>query len=196
MKEAQLSIIRDAQKNFDEYAAVRDGKPISTKSKLLKLMPKMDEDGVLRSDGRAEFLPYEVRFPIILPRGNWVTKLIVKHYHEMGRHVAGTNHTLANISNGFWIVAAREEIRAWERECNECKKKKAKAANQIMAPLPTSRVRPPLRPFSRVSIYFGGPFVTIQGRGKRREKRWLCLFTCLLCRAVHLEMAYGLDTWA
>lgn len=38
----------------------------------------------------AEFLPYEVRFPIILPPGNCVTKLIEKHYHEMGHHVLGT----------------------------------------------------------------------------------------------------------
>ncbi len=48
--------------------------------------------------------------------------------------------------------------------------------------------------FARTSVDFGGPFVTVQGRGKRREKRYLCLFTCLATRAVHLEIAFGLDT--
>ena len=123
-----------------------------------------------------------------------MTKVVVKYYHELGRHITGTNHTLGNLSTEYWIVAAREEIHEWENECNERKRRRAKAARQVMAPLPKKRSRLPLRSFTRTSLDFGGSFITVQGRGKRRAKRWLCLFTCLLSRAVHLEMAYGLDT--
>ena len=65
---------------------------------------------------------------------------------------------------------------------------------QIMAPLPLSRIKTSLRAFTKTTVDFGGPFVTVQGREKRREKRYLCLFTCMTTRAVHLEIAYGLDT--
>ena len=63
-----------------------------------------------------------------------------------------------------------------------------------MAPLPLSRLKTSLRAFTRTSVDYGGPFTTIQGRGKRRQKRYLCLFTCLATRAVHLGTAFSLDT--
>ena len=62
-----------------------------------------------------------------------------------------------------------------------------------MAPLPLNRLTASLRAFAKVAVDFGGPFMTMQGRGKPRQKRYLCLFTCLASRAVHLEMAYSLD---
>ena len=123
-----------------------------------------------------------------------MTKLIVKHYHEVGHHVTGTDNTLANLSTKYWIVATREEIQDWEKSYNECRRRKLKAAEQIMAPLPDARLRQPLRAFAHVSFDYGRPFMNVQGRGKRRQKRWLCLFTCLSSRALYLEMAYGLDT--
>ena len=106
----------------------------------------------------------------------------------------GTNQTLAEISSRFWILSAHEEIRECENECAGCRRRKAKAAEQIMSPLPLARVTTSLRTFTRTSVDFGGPFVTLQGRGKRRQKRYLCLFTCMATRAVHLEMAYEFDT--
>ena len=133
-------------------------------------------------------------FIIILPRKSLVTKLIIKDAHERGKHAFGTNQTLALLSTRYWIISAREVIREWERECAECRCRKAKSGQQIMAPLPLARVQTSLRVFTRTSVDFGSPFITIQGRGKRREKRYLCLFTCLATRAVHLEIAYGLST--
>ena len=63
-----------------------------------------------------------------------------------------------------------------------------------MAPLPTNCLKPSIRAFVRTAVDFAGPFLTKQGRGKSRCKLYLCLFTCLVTRTVHLEMAYGLNT--
>jgi hypothetical protein len=91
-------------------------------------------------------------------------------------------------------MAAREEILDWGKSCNECKRRKSKTAKQVMAPLPNVRLRFTFRPFDQTAVDFAEPFITIQGRGKKRLKRWLCVFTCLSVRAVQLEMAWSLDT--
>ena len=120
--------------------------------------------------------------------------MIIKDAHEKGNHAFGTNQTLVVLSARYWVISAREAIREWEREFAECRRRKAKASQQIMAPLPLVRVQTSVRAFTRTSVDLGGTFITIQGRGKRREKRYLCLFTCLATRAVHLEIAFGLTS--
>jgi len=114
-----------------EYLALSKGRKLPSNSKLLSLCPRLDEDDTMRADERlryVEFLPYDVRYPIILPRKNWITKLIVKHHHELGEHTAGTNHTLSLLSSKYWVISAREEIIEYEKECTVCKRKKAKNA--------------------------------------------------------------------
>ncbi|XP_065193163.1 uncharacterized protein LOC135824359 [Sycon ciliatum] len=174
---------------------LRDRKQLPSSSRLAKLSPRLDADGLVRCDGRtglADWIPYDTRFPVILPRRHPVTGLIVKHFHEQRQH-GGTNETLAEMSQGYLVEAAREEIREWEKKCMVCRRHKARPAEQQMAPLPAIRLSTPLRAFARVSVDYGSPFETVQGRGKQRRKRYVCLFTCLLSRAVHLEMAYALD---
>ena len=73
--ESEGLIIEEAQKESfpEKYRALTSGKPISKSSKIIKLTPRLDEDGIIRCDGRLryiEFLPFDVRFPIILPRGS------------------------------------------------------------------------------------------------------------------------------
>lgn len=199
LKQAEIQLLHYTQVTEfrEEWKSLSRRKPLPSNSKLLGLQPKLDDDGLMRSDGRlkyAQFLSYDVRYPVILPRKSWVTKLIVKEYHEKGNHATGTNQTLAALSTRYWIISGREVIREWEKECAECRRRRSKPCQQIMAPLPTARLKTSLRAFTRSAVDFAGPFITVQGRGKRREKRYLCLFTCLATRAVHLEMAFGLDT--
>ena len=60
-----------------------------------------------------------------------------------------------------------------------------------MADLPKGRVTP-VPPFTYVSIDYFGPFTTKQGR--KENKRYGALFTCLVSRAVHIEIANSLET--
>ena len=179
----------------DEIQALKSGKGLSGKSKLLPLKPILDE-GVLRCDRRLKFadcLPWETQYPIILRRNQQTTKLIIKDSHEKNQH-RRTKQVLAHLSIRYWIVSARETIREWEKECFMCRWGKVPPAKQVMAQLPELRTQKSLHAFSQTSIDFAGPFYTKHGRGKIHHKRYLCLFTCLGTRAVHLEVAYGLDT--
>ena len=110
-------------------------------------MPRLDDDGIIRADMQlkyAKFLPCNTRYPIILPRKSWVTKLIIKHHHELGGHSMGTNQTLPSLSSKYWILAGREAIIEWEHKCGVCKKRKTRNVVQIMAPLPLNRLKTPL----------------------------------------------------
>ena len=162
LKRAEVQLIQQTQRIYfrNEWHALSCGRPLPIGSKLLSLKPKLDDDGVMRSDGRlqqAKFLAFDVRHPIILPRRSWITKLIVKYFHEQGNHAAGTNQTLAGLSARYWIIAVREVIREWEKECAECRRRKVKACQQVMTPLPISRLTTSLRAFTRIAVDFGGP---------------------------------------
>ena len=124
-RDAEEDIIRSAQQeNFqEEYKALAAKKQIPQRSVIVKLNPRLDDQGMIRSDSRLRFaeyhLPYDARFPIILPRGHWVTRLIVRYFHELANHSAGINFVLAQINQRYWIPAARDEIKECENQCNE-----------------------------------------------------------------------------
>ena len=129
-------------------------------------------------------------FPIILPRGLSISKLIVRLCHQITNHSAGTNFILSQIREKYLIFGAREVIKECETTCNMCKRMKNNVAGQVMGMLTCFTYRA----FDQTSVEYAAPFSTVQGRGKQRQKRWLCLFTCVATRAIYLELAWGLDT--
>ena len=65
----------------------------------------------------------------------------------------------------------------------------------LMADLPSFRFAEAEKqyPFLNVGLDFLGPFY-VEHRNRKLEKQYVCLFTCLVTRAVHLEVCQTLDT--
>ena len=61
----------------------------------------------------------------------------------------------------------------------------------MMPPLPVERVSE-CPPFTYTGIdYFGPLFIKSM---KERQKVWVCLYTCLVARAIHLEMMHDMSS--
>ena len=65
--------------------------------------------------------------------------------------------------------------------------------SQQMGLIPATRTQMNLRAFVNVGVDMAGPFMVKMGRGKPQQKRWICLFTCLSTRAIHLELCFSMD---
>ncbi|XP_058814579.1 uncharacterized protein LOC131678438 [Topomyia yanbarensis] len=163
-------------------------------SEIANLPPALDEFGVLRVDSRSaksDFLSFDTKFPIILPKKHRITELLIDWYHREWRHA--NDETVVNeIKQRFYIFRLRVLVRLARRNCMWCRVYKSIPLAPKMGPLPKIRLTPFLRPFTFVGIdYFGPYFIKI---GRTTVKRWVALFTCLTIRAVHLEVVSSLST--
>ena len=65
LKRSQIQLARQAQQSEfqDEWKPLVNGRSLSSNSKLLALKPQLDDDGLIRSDGRlknAKFISYDL----------------------------------------------------------------------------------------------------------------------------------------
>ncbi|XP_055615978.1 uncharacterized protein LOC129762031 [Toxorhynchites rutilus septentrionalis] len=163
-------------------------------SRIINLSPCLDEFGVMRSESRLEsanFIQYDARFPIILPRGHHATNLLLDWYHRKYRHENG-EIIVNEIRQRFSIARLRIEVWKAAKRCQWCRVFKAVPNAPRMAALPPARLMPFIRPFTCTGIDYFGPYLIEIGRSC--VKRWVALFTCLTIRAVHLEPVTGLTT--
>ncbi|XP_062557767.1 uncharacterized protein LOC134222623 [Armigeres subalbatus] len=113
------------------------------------------------------------------------------HYHEKYGH-ANRETVFNELRQKFWITNARAAILKATKECVWCRVYRCVPQVPMMAPLPVQRITAHLRPFSAVGVDYLGPVeVTV---GRRKEKRWIAVFTCMAVRAVHLEVVHSLST--
>ncbi|XP_040169684.1 uncharacterized protein LOC120904034 isoform X2 [Anopheles arabiensis] len=202
LQKAERFLLSMAQREaYEKEVQVLTAKPSAEKqphlersSALHNLNPFADEFGILRIDGRiarANHIPYDARYPIILPKTHNITALILKDYHDRFGH-ANSETVVNEIRQRFYIKNLRSCVAKTKKHCQRCKIKTAQPVTPRMAPIPEERLTPYIRPFCSVGIDYLGPLDVVNAR--RSEKRYVAVFTCLVTRAVHLEVAHSLST--
>ncbi|XP_062703670.1 uncharacterized protein LOC115259000 [Aedes albopictus] len=169
-------------------------KTVPKQSRLYQLTPWMDGNGLMRMRTRIAACDYateDAKNPIILPRDHPTTNLIITRYHQQFHH---QNHeaVVNELRQKFKIPHIRAAYAKARKNCQRCKIDNCSPRPPIMADLPPARLAAYSPPFTHTGIDFFGPYEVAVGR--RTEKRWGMLATCLTIRAIHIEVVHSLST--
>lgn len=150
------------------------------------------ENGMLTSVSRLEHadITDRAKRPYLLPSKHRLTSLIIADEHEKICH-SGMNATIVQIRQSYYIPRIKQRVKSFIKTCLTCRREHGKAYPQPAMPaLPSYRVNQ-TNPFAITGVDYGGPILTKEG--KEINKRYICLFTCAVTRAVHLEIARDLS---
>ena len=151
-----------------------------------------DDNGLIRCRGRIKNanLPYATKYPLFLPRKAPFTTLVVRRAHSRVMH-NGVKETLTEIRSKYWIIKGRSLVRSIIHYCVTCKRHEGASFKTPIPPaLPTFRVQEQ-PPFTFTGVDYAGPLYT---RTREASKVWICIFTCCVTRAIHLELVADMST--
>lgn len=198
LTQARKTLIKLAQTTAfkDEIKSLSTGKSLNSRSTILSLTPFTDEEGILRVGGRLQEsnLSFESKHPIILPKGNHLTKLIIKEKHLEAHH-AGTNLLLSLMRERYWPIDAKNSIKKIIEDCVTCCRYKSNIITPRMGNLPKPRITPS-SPFTTTGVDYAGPYM-IKDRKHRKPmltKAYIALFVCFCTKAIHLELVSDLTS--
>ena len=141
----------------------------------------------------------EVKYPKLLVRGEHYTSLVIRDYHKRAFH-AGVSQTLAQVRTEYRIPRDQSQVKRELNRCTICRRAEGHAFKMPkMPPWPKERVTEPL-PFQYTGLdYFGPLFIKYfnpasNGPCPTYKKVWVCLFTCMVVRAIHLELVEDMST--
>lgn len=163
LKEASLFWLSYVQKIYfaSELQALKNHTAISKSSSLLPLHPFLGEDQLIRLGGRIDNSPlsFDERHPIILPKHR-ISDLLIAQAHKATLH-GGTQLTLRNLRQKFWIISARTRVKYYIQNCVKCARERARPSQQLMGNLPRPRLPLRLRtPASTTPEYYSVRWTT------------------------------------
>ena len=171
---------------------------MENKSSLLPLNPFIHDDDTIRVGGRVTYssLRFSQKHPIILPKDNTFSLLLVRQIHLETLH-GGIQLMLQTLRQKYWIIHSRQVVKKVIHQCVTCRKFRGATLTQQMGSLPKQRVTPS-RPFLASGVDYCGPFnIRVGGpRSKTTVKTYIAIFVCMATKAVHIEVVEDLSSRA
>ena len=152
----------------------------------------VDEKGLWRCRGIENTnVSYATKYPVLLHNVHHLTILLIKKAHSRVLH-NGVKETLTELRSKFWIVKGRSVVK---KIIHVCKRHEGKPYSTIPPPpLPSYRVEEAPPNFSFTGVDFAGPlYIKI---ADKTSKVWICLYTCCVVRAIHLDLVPDMSTAA
>ena len=122
--------------------------------------------------------------------------LAIREAHTRVLH-NGVKETLTEVRAKYWVVKARMSIKSVISKCNLCHRYGGLAFKAPPPPpLPSFRVTE-LPPFSYTGVDYAGPLYVrpdYPAQPRCEKKVWICLYTCCITRAVHIDIVSDLST--
>ena len=189
-------LIKSAQhQDFNsQISNLRKGIAVSSTSGFVSLSPFVDHNQHLRARRRLSkaLRLGTARFPLNLDGKNQSVRLMVKHIHQTNR-LCGTEQTRNLLMELYWILRCRAVVKQTFRQCIHCRRMIQEVAAPQMADLPEFRLpQENHNVLQTTGLDFIGPF-PVKEHGKNMA-RYILHFTCLVVRAVYLEVAVDLTT--
>ncbi|XP_045034397.1 uncharacterized protein LOC123475587 [Daphnia magna] len=190
-REATIELYKEAQATH--YGAVvksfKAGKT-EVPHELRKLGLVWDrKDELIRCRGRhLNWMEYNKKAALILlPAEHIITKRLIEQTHLRLKHT-GVKTMMGALRTDFWIPKMRQTIKKETSKCTRCQRMDSRHFDEIPAPLPLDRLQMS-NPFTITGVDFAGPFpVESPANSGHKTKVYVCLFTCAVTRAVHLEV--------
>lgn len=201
IKQALMFLVRFVQERHfsQEIEQIKNNLSNSLPKSLRKLAPFVDDAGHLRVGGRLSraSLEFDVKHPLLLPRDDRLTFLLIDEYHRRFMHPGvQTLHNL--LSQHFWVLSPKRAIHSVTSKCVKCFRSRPPGAPApFMGDLPSYRISQ-LKSFSSAAVDFGGPFdISLgRGRGNKTYKGYICVFVCTSTKAIHTELVTELSSEA
>jgi transposase InsO family protein len=200
LNEAEKVILQKVQRAYwpEEIKLLMGGKPLRKKHSkmLISLGAFLGPDGLIRCMTRYtlnDVIPFDMKFPIVLPNSHETTDAIVSFMHKQNHHM-GTEATVARLRSRYWIIAARQAVKRTIKNCSHCIFLRSRPYNIPTGDLPEFRITETSKAFEHCGADCFGPFTVYTGASKHKKEVHVVLFTCLTSRAIYLRRLESLSS--